>query len=188
MGAARTPAAESLNKPIFPILLEGRGWSELADIQYEDMTAGVRAVLSGRLVHKLEDVGVPRRRPAVAEAQKPVQTERRRQPAVPLLMIGAVGLFALTAVVIAVILIMIASQPSRDGDATGVGQQSTPTHTATDTPLPFATSIQASITPLPITVEILTVFVPPTATDILPTRFLSPTPTFLPTGLPPCVS
>lgn len=45
--------AESAHKPIFPVLLAGVGWSRLANIQYEDMRAGLQATLSPRLINAL---------------------------------------------------------------------------------------------------------------------------------------
>jgi|FLYN01.1.fsa_nt_gi hypothetical protein len=52
--------AESRKKPIYPVLLAGAPWSRLANIQYEDMRAGLRARLSHRLVHALREVAAPR--------------------------------------------------------------------------------------------------------------------------------
>jgi len=46
-------------KPIFPVLLSGEQWSRLANIQFEDMTAGVNAILTAGFVTKLAAV-VPR--------------------------------------------------------------------------------------------------------------------------------
>jgi hypothetical protein len=48
--------AEKAKKPIFPVLYAGESWSRLAEIQYEDMRAGVDAQLSVRLVQELRDV------------------------------------------------------------------------------------------------------------------------------------
>jgi hypothetical protein len=45
--------AENRKKPIYPILLAGGPWSRLANIQYEDMRAGLHARLSPRLVQAL---------------------------------------------------------------------------------------------------------------------------------------
>lgn len=45
--------AERLQKPIFPVLLDGDAWSQLADIQYENMRAGLNGNLSDRLVRSL---------------------------------------------------------------------------------------------------------------------------------------
>ncbi len=45
--------AEKLKRPIFPILLTGEAWSRLANIQYEDMRAGLGAKLSPRLMNGL---------------------------------------------------------------------------------------------------------------------------------------
>jgi protein-disulfide isomerase len=45
--------AEDQNKPIFPILLEGKSWPRLADIQYSDMTAGIEAALPASLTEGL---------------------------------------------------------------------------------------------------------------------------------------
>ena len=43
-----------VDKPIFPVLLGGGGWSRLADVQYEDMQAGVKATLSDEFVEALQ--------------------------------------------------------------------------------------------------------------------------------------
>src|SRR5579871_1555447 len=40
-------------KPIFPVLLDGDPWSRLANIQYEDMTAGLSAALTPALIEAL---------------------------------------------------------------------------------------------------------------------------------------
>ncbi len=45
--------AEDQNKPIFPILLEGKSWPRLADIQYSSMTAGIEAALPAGLIEGL---------------------------------------------------------------------------------------------------------------------------------------
>ena len=45
--------AEKFKRPIFPVLLIGEAWSRLANIQYEDMRAGLGAKLSPRLVNGL---------------------------------------------------------------------------------------------------------------------------------------
>src|SRR5215510_2534581 len=42
--------AESEDRPIIPVLLAGNPWPRLANIQYEDMRAGVRAKLSQRFL------------------------------------------------------------------------------------------------------------------------------------------
>jgi hypothetical protein len=47
--------AEKLKRPLFPLLLSGEAWSRLANIQYEDMRAGLRAKLSARLVNSLRN-------------------------------------------------------------------------------------------------------------------------------------
>jgi formylglycine-generating enzyme required for sulfatase activity len=43
-------------KEIFPVLLSGKRWSRLGNIQYEDMTAGLNAILSSRFVDELRAV------------------------------------------------------------------------------------------------------------------------------------
>lgn len=57
--------AESVNKPIYPVLLAGDNWSRLADIQFEDMRAGLRAKLSRRFIASLGGVQPPK--PTVRE-------------------------------------------------------------------------------------------------------------------------
>jgi hypothetical protein len=45
--------AEKLKRPIYPILLAGAPWSRLANIQYEDMRAGLRAKFSPHFLNGL---------------------------------------------------------------------------------------------------------------------------------------
>ncbi|MBI5670589.1 MAG: toll/interleukin-1 receptor domain-containing protein [Chloroflexi bacterium] len=45
--------AEDQGKRIFPVLLDGKVWPRLADIQYEDMRAGLRAKLSAAFLNAL---------------------------------------------------------------------------------------------------------------------------------------
>ncbi|MBZ0284626.1 MAG: toll/interleukin-1 receptor domain-containing protein [Anaerolineae bacterium] len=45
--------AEKLKRPIFPVLLRGETWSRLANIQYEDLRAGLRAKLSNHFINSL---------------------------------------------------------------------------------------------------------------------------------------
>jgi hypothetical protein len=47
--------AESQDRPIIPVLLAGNPWPRLANIQYEDMRAGVRAKLSPRFLGLLRN-------------------------------------------------------------------------------------------------------------------------------------
>ncbi|MCA9906403.1 MAG: TIR domain-containing protein, partial [Anaerolineae bacterium] len=59
-----------VSKPIFPVLLAGQRWSRLADVQYEDMTAGLNATLSPRFVTALAQYA-PRNTGAVAPPPPP---------------------------------------------------------------------------------------------------------------------
>ncbi len=52
--------AENLHKPIYPVLLAENPWSRLANIQYEDLRAGLHATLSPRLVNSLRQSIAPR--------------------------------------------------------------------------------------------------------------------------------
>jgi formylglycine-generating enzyme required for sulfatase activity len=45
--------AERTKKLIFPVLLDGEAWARLGNIQYDDMTAGMKAVLSERFINGL---------------------------------------------------------------------------------------------------------------------------------------
>jgi hypothetical protein len=45
--------AESKKRPIYPVLLAGNAWSRLANIQFEDLRAGLRATLSQHFVQSL---------------------------------------------------------------------------------------------------------------------------------------
>jgi hypothetical protein len=47
--------AEKLKRPLFPVLLAGESWSRLANIQYEDLRAGLRAKPSARFMRGLQD-------------------------------------------------------------------------------------------------------------------------------------
>jgi hypothetical protein len=51
--------AESLNLPIFPVLLSGEVWSNLADLQYADMRQGLHAKLPSKLLSSLKAVLSP---------------------------------------------------------------------------------------------------------------------------------
>ena len=72
--------AERQGKPIFPILYAGDSWWDLANIQYEDMRAGLKATLSPRMIDSLrravngeaplvEPVGTHLPAPAPVQAQ-----------------------------------------------------------------------------------------------------------------------
>ncbi|MBK8020539.1 MAG: toll/interleukin-1 receptor domain-containing protein [Chloroflexi bacterium] len=73
--------AENSNMAIFPLLLDGPHWSRLADIQYEDFTAGLKAELPPRLVDALRLTvnGTPPERRAArpVRATAPPATESR---------------------------------------------------------------------------------------------------------------
>ncbi len=51
--------AEQQERPIFPVLVAGDAWSRLADIQYEDMRAGLQGKLSSDFIKKLRIVALP---------------------------------------------------------------------------------------------------------------------------------
>jgi hypothetical protein len=46
--------AEKIGKPVFPVLLAGDVWPNLADVQFVDMRAGLRATLPARLLEQLQ--------------------------------------------------------------------------------------------------------------------------------------
>jgi hypothetical protein len=48
--------AEKIGKPVFPVLLAGEVWANLADLQFVDMRAGLRAPLPARLLEQLRTV------------------------------------------------------------------------------------------------------------------------------------
>ena len=52
---------EDVDKPIFPVLLAGDGWSRLADLQYEDMTRGL--ALRPEFIAELQRVAPPSGQP-----------------------------------------------------------------------------------------------------------------------------
>ncbi|MCL4249462.1 MAG: SUMF1/EgtB/PvdO family nonheme iron enzyme [Anaerolineae bacterium] len=161
---------EDVKKPIFPILLAGKRWARLAEKQYEDMTGGVNAALSPRLIGGLAQYAPRTREPAppplpgplletgqqpIAEPATTSQTGRR----VPALVwgvalaavIGLVGLFALNG------RFGGGSGETPTSPATTTSQvvaqvpTNAPTLTATDTPVPpIATNTPApSFTPTP---------------------------------------
>ncbi|MBN1563544.1 MAG: TIR domain-containing protein, partial [Anaerolineae bacterium] len=51
--------SDELHKPIFPVLLKGRVWPRLADIQYSDMKSGLGAALPPLLINGLRRAKVP---------------------------------------------------------------------------------------------------------------------------------
>jgi hypothetical protein len=51
--------AEQQKKPIFPVLAAGDAWSRLANLQFEDMRAGLQAVLPMSFVKTLRMAGLP---------------------------------------------------------------------------------------------------------------------------------
>ncbi|GEM_PF-1790675 len=63
--------AENANIPIFPVLLTGEVWSRLADIQYEDLTAGLDATLPDRFIEALRAVFAGK--PIANDATQPVR-------------------------------------------------------------------------------------------------------------------
>src|SRR5262245_42327611 len=58
--------AEDQQKPLFPVLLEGKVWSRLADIQAIDMSAGLRAPLPETFTTRLRAV-IPSEQPTGIE-------------------------------------------------------------------------------------------------------------------------
>lgn len=48
--------SEDVNRPVFPVLMDGRIWAMLADIESVEMREGLRASLPPRLLHKLKEV------------------------------------------------------------------------------------------------------------------------------------
>jgi hypothetical protein len=89
--------AENLGKPLFPVLLNGQVWTQLADIQYADMTAGTRAELPDEFSRALTTAL------AVEPMRAGAVSPRRRRNTRQRLLVGA-GLLTLALVVFAVIL------------------------------------------------------------------------------------
>ncbi len=52
--------AENRDKPLFPVLMAGAVWARLADLQFEDLRAGLRAELSTHFINRLRAI-VPAR-------------------------------------------------------------------------------------------------------------------------------
>ncbi len=73
--------AEHLQKPIFPILYSGEIWWNLANIQYEDMRAGLKATVSPRLIDALR-AAVDQKSGAQAQT-RPTTTASHMTPPTP---------------------------------------------------------------------------------------------------------
>lgn len=54
--------AEHLNLPVFPVLLAGEVWANLADLQYADLRSGLHAKLPAKLLQSLQAVLQPQPR------------------------------------------------------------------------------------------------------------------------------
>lgn len=90
--------AENLGKPLFPVLLDGQVWTQLADIQSADMTAGTRAELPDEFLRALKTAL------NVKNLQTPSALPRKRSSARRRLLISAALLaMALVAAVLIVI-------------------------------------------------------------------------------------
>jgi hypothetical protein len=71
-------------KPIFPVLLAGKGWGRLAEIQYEDATAGLEYLLSPDFLSALQAI-VPTNTGGEAPPQLPHETAQISHETVQLL-------------------------------------------------------------------------------------------------------
>ncbi len=173
---------EDVDKPIFPVLLAGDGWSRLADLQYEDMTRGL--ALRPEFIAELQRVAPPSGQPPPPQIPvEPIPTPTGSGRSLPLI----VALFALIIVVVALVVTNLNGQANRSPESTpittAVSQLATNTVTpetpATD--LPTQTLARAPTTDLPTLTASPS---PPTATAT-PTP-IPPTPTVTgPTPLPP---
>jgi hypothetical protein len=93
----------SLNKPIFPILLEGEVWGRLANIQAQDMTAGTSARLSPTFIDALKQVapinsGI-QPPPPLPVAAIPATRQSAQQSRRPVIMGAAIGVVIVIAIV-----------------------------------------------------------------------------------------
>lgn len=170
--------AERRRKPIFPILLEGEYWSRLANVEYEDMTAGLNAVLSDRLIEVLTDYvphhtgdEPPPQLPGerIAHDTPPDELTAFSPPTIrrdlPVSLRGAViGAVALIAVILIVLVLLPALQPD----------------------LPPATVLETLTSDLTATPAERAVIVPTSRLggDLLPTATGTDTPTFTATWTP----
>lgn len=137
--------AERLKKPVFPILLEGEIWPRLANIQAQDMTAGMGAPLPNSLVRGLA-VTVARGRQPVVPPQLPGELIEET-PVVPLeaqkraATIALVSILAILFVLIGLALVLDligGDQPGGDIDNTPTSSR-TSTVTLTQSPEPTST-------------------------------------------------
>jgi hypothetical protein len=89
--------AENLSKPLFPVLLGGQVWTQLADIQSADMTAGVKSDLPDEFLRALRQaIKGKSKLPDTVQLPRPVQPKKPRRRG---LWIGvALGALALIAV------------------------------------------------------------------------------------------
>lgn len=149
--------AEDQKKPIFPILLDGKRWSRLANIQYSDMTAGVGAVLRPELIEALQQVAprfagqsVPPPLPPAAYSTTQPPARRASSPL-------TIGVIAVLAVVVLALLLdrFTPREPSTTPLAT-ISESQTAAAAAlqpTDTSLPPTTAPtdtpEPSVTPQP---------------------------------------
>ena len=148
-------------KPIFPVLLEGKVWSRLANIQYQDMQAGLNATLTPGFVQKLAGI-VPRGNAAVTPPPLPgiplpttTQSQPRSRLSEGALVAIITGIFAVIVAVIGILpnLPPFAAQPT-----------ATIAATYTDSPSPTDTTISPTDTPAPSNTPIPTVVIQPSTT------------------------
>ncbi|MEP7285515.1 MAG: toll/interleukin-1 receptor domain-containing protein [Chloroflexota bacterium] len=148
-------------RPIFPVLLAGRAWTRLGNVQYEDMSAGTKATLSLNFVDKLRS-HVPTMSGQTVPPQLPVDPNTASRPTnnqksgcsleIKVALIGA------AAVIIAALIAIIPPL---------INRTESPTVTPTQTAIVVAATIPTSTATATYTST-------STATD-LPTKTLSPT-------------
>jgi formylglycine-generating enzyme required for sulfatase activity len=159
--------SERTRKPIFPVLFEGEAWARLGNIQYDDMTAGMKAVLSERFINGLA-LYAPRHtgeaappplpgEPLTTGVQPPLPV--RSQPAFPLWRVALLAVLLLGGGALALGLLNSGALQSPTPTAViaptmaiaaAISPTPAPTRTLrpTSTPVPTldATQIEASIT------------------------------------------
>ncbi len=176
-------------KPIFPVLLAGKPWARLGNIQHTDMTAGTAAVLPPDFVEALRAVvpavtgqPTPQPSPTVAAASAPPrETGRRTTILRTAIVVVIVAIIAVAALMVGAPLLnpmnptavptQVAVQPT--GTVTGVPATVPPTSPATPIPATSTIAPSASVTPVPPTLTATATTVPATVTP-------SPTATLIP--------
>ncbi|HUN10098.1 MAG TPA: SUMF1/EgtB/PvdO family nonheme iron enzyme [Aggregatilineales bacterium] len=177
-------------RPIFPVLLDGKPWSRLANLQYADMTHGVQAGLPPGLVEALRQVVKPGTgQPTALDIPGDMISEQLFQRSrfrglwvglVLLLIVAVLGGVAAflyvsnrppatpTPVLIAADVVQVSATATQ----APTNQPATASATPTATLVPPSATLTATPSPIPPTATLTSTAVPPTATS---TATLTPT-------------